>query len=253
MSVKGMSAAEITDRLNQSAMTRRAIDSDQQTAARVAGLAFPISFAIVVAVNFGVFARLITGDPAETARNVLAHATLFRIGIVGDVVYCVGAIVLLSALYVVLEPVSRILALLAAIGRLVQGLTWLLVAVNLFTALRLLTNPIYSRAFGPDQLPALARLYLGGYDAYYVGLLFWASGTAIGSYLWLKSNYIPWGLAAFGMISSAWCAACTLTYYVIPDFATVVNLSLFDVPMVIFELTLSIWLLFKGLRSPRVE
>jgi hypothetical protein len=225
------------------------IDQSQRTAARIAGLACLISFVTVVAVNFGVFGRLIVrSNPAETARNIMAHETLFRIGIVGDMVYCVGVVVLLTALYVILKPVSQNLALLAAFGRLVHGLTWLLVTLNLFTALRLLSNADYSRAFGPDQLPALARLYLSGYDAYYIGLLFWALGATVGSYLWFKSNYIPRALAAFGVISSAWCAACTLVFYIFPDFAKVVNLWLFDSPMAIFELALSFWLLFKGLR-----
>ena len=225
------------------------IDKSQRTAARIAGFAFPISFAIVVAVTFGIFARLIvSGNPAETARNILAHETLFRLGVAGDMAYCVGVVVLLTALYVILKPVSQNLALLAAFGRLVYALTWLLVTLNLFTALRLLTDANYSHAFGPDQLAALARLYLSGYDAYYVGLLFWGLGAAVGSYLWFKSNYIPRALAAFGVISSAWCAACTFVYYIFPDFAKIVNLSWFDSPMAIFELALSFWLLFKGLR-----
>jgi Domain of unknown function (DUF4386) len=130
------------------------IDKSQRTAARIARLAFPISFAIVVAVNFGIFARLIgSGNPAETARNILAHETLFRVGIAGDMVYCVGVVVLLTALYVILKPVNQNLALLAAFGRLVHGLTWLLATLNLFTALRLLRDADYSRALGPDQLP----------------------------------------------------------------------------------------------------
>ena len=139
------------------------IDKSQRTAAKIAGLAFPISFAIVVAVTFGIFGRLIvSGNPAETARNIQAHETLFRIGIAGVMVYSVGVVVLLTALYVILKPVSQNLALLATFGRLIHGLTWLLVTINLFTVLRLLTDADYSRAFGPDQLPALARLYLSG-------------------------------------------------------------------------------------------
>jgi hypothetical protein len=59
---------------------------------------------------------------------------------------------------VILKPVNQNLALLAALGRLAHGLTWLLAKLNLFTALRLLMDADYSRAFGPDQLPALARL-----------------------------------------------------------------------------------------------
>jgi hypothetical protein len=229
------------------------IDKSQRTAARIAGLAFPISFAIVVAVNFGIFARLIvSGNPAETARNILAHETLFRIGVAGDMAYCVGIVVLLTALYVILKPVSQNLALLAAFGRLVHTLTWLLATLNLFAALRLLSDADYSHAFGPDQLAVLAQLYLSGYDAYYVGLLFWGLGATAGSCLWFKSNYIPRALAAFGVISGAWCAACTFVFYVFPDFAKVVNLWWFDSPMVIFELALSFWLLFKGLKPSGV-
>ncbi len=183
-------------------MTISTIDESQRTAARIAGLACPISFVTVVAVNFGIFARLIVrGNPAETARNILAHETLFRIGVAGDMLYCVGVVVLLTALYVILKPVSQNLALLAAFGRLIHGLTWLLVTLNLFTALRLLSDADYSRAFGPEQLSALARLYLSGFDAYYVGLLFWGLAATVGSYLWFKSHYIPRALAAFCSVS----------------------------------------------------
>ncbi len=235
-------------------MTISSIDESQRAAARIAGLACLISFFTVVAVNFGIFARLtIRGNPAETARNILARETLFRIGIAGNLVYCVGVVVLLTALYVILKPVSQNLALLGAFGRLVHGLTWLLVTINLFTALRLLSGADYSRAFGPDQLPALTRLYLSGFDAYYVGLLFWALGATVGSYVWFKSNYIPRALAAFGVISSAWCATCTFVFYIFPDLPKVVNLWWFDSPMAIFELVLSFWLLFKGMRTPIVE
>jgi hypothetical protein len=235
-------------------MTISTIGGSQRTAARIAGLAFPISFVTVVAVNFGIFARLIVrGNPAETARNILSHETLFRIGVAGDMVYCVAVVVLLTALYVILKPVSQNLALLAAFGRLIHGLTWLLVAINLFTVLRLLSDADYLRAFGPDQLPALTQLYLSGSDAYYVGLLFWGLGATVGSYLWFKSNYIPRALAAFGVISSAWCAACTSVFYIFPGFSKAVNLWLFDSPMAIFELALSLWLLFKGIRTPLVE
>jgi hypothetical protein len=225
------------------------IDKSQRDAARIVGLAFPISFATVVAVNFGVFAGLIVRDnPGETARNILAHETLFRIGVAGNLVYCVGVVVLLTALYVILRPVSRNLAMLAAFGRLIHGLTWLLVSVNLFTAFRLLSNADYQRSLGSEHAQSLAQLFLSGSDEYYVGLLFWAlSGTA-GSFLWLKSKYVPGPLAAFGLISSAWCAACTFVFYIFPDFSNVVNLWWFDSPMAVFELVLSIWLLVKGLR-----
>lgn len=233
-------------------MTVRASDESQQTAARVAGAAYLITFAMVVSVNFGIHQRLIArNDAAATARNILAHQRLFRIGMAGDVVYCAGIVVLLTALYVVLRPVNRGLALLAAFWRLVWVMIWLVMTLNLFDALRVLNGPEYMRAFEAERLQALARLYLGtSFDYYYVGLLFGALASTVCGYLWLKSRYIPRALAAFGLFSSAFCVACTFVFYIFPSFDKIVNLWWFDTPMAIFDITLSFWLLFKGLRLP---
>jgi len=77
----------------------------------------------------------------------------------------------------------------------------------------------YSRAFEAERLQALARLYLGArFDYYYVGLLFGALASTVCGYLWFKSCYIPRTLAAFGVISSAFCVACTFAFYIFPNF-----------------------------------
>lgn len=69
--------------------------------------------------------------------------------------------------------------------------------------------------FEADQLQGMIRLRLGaGFDAYYVGLLFWGLASTVCGYLWYKSNYIPRALAAWGVISSVWCPMCT---FVISD------------------------------------
>jgi uncharacterized protein DUF4386 len=96
-----------SSRLDGPEMTRNTIEPAQQTAAKVAGFAYLITFASVVYVNFGIHDRLIVENNAETAQNILAHERLFRIGIVGDLVYCAGVVVLLTALYVILRPVNR--------------------------------------------------------------------------------------------------------------------------------------------------
>lgn len=230
-------------------MINSTIDGSQRKAATVAGFAYLITFATVVYVNFGIFGRLLVGGDAETARNILAHERLFRIGIAGNMIYCTGVVVLLTALYVILKPVNRGLALLAAFWRLIWVLMWLAVTLNLFGALRLLHGPDYLHAFETERLQALARFYIGAtMDYYYVGLLFGAMASTICGYLWFKSRFIPRALAAFGVISSAFCVACTLVYYVFPNFDKIVNLWLFDTPMAIFDIALSFWLLLKGLR-----
>ena len=230
-------------------MTTSPIDNVQRAAARVAGLAYLITFATVVSVNFGIHDRLIVGDnAAETARNILAHEQLFRIGMAGDLIYCAGVVVLLTALYVILGPVGRGLALLAAFWRMVFVLMWLVMTLNLFEALRLLKDAASLGALDAPQLRTLASLLLGTrFDNYYVGLLFGSSASTLCAWLWHKSRYIPRWLAAFGMISSAFCVVCTLVFYVFPNFDNVVNLWWFDTPMGIFDIALSFWLLFRGL------
>ena len=230
-------------------MAAYTIDESQRKAAPVAGLAYLITFVTVVSVNFGIHDRLIVGSNAETARNILAHEQLFRIGIAGDVIYCAGVVVLLTALYVILRPVSGGLALLAAFWRLVWVLMWLVMTLSLFDALRLLHGGDYLQAMEPERLQALAKLYLGTrFDYYYVGLLFGSLASTVCGYLWLKSRYIPRALAAFGLISSAFCVACTLVFYIFPHFNKIVNLWWFDTPMGLFDIALSFWLIFKGLR-----
>jgi hypothetical protein len=249
-----MSTDASSNRLDRPEMTRHAIEPAQQTAAKVAGFAYLISFAIVVSAFYGIFARLIVpGNAAETARNILAHERLFRIGVAGDLVYEATLVALLSALYVILKPVGRTLALLAAFWRLVYASLWVLMSLNLLTALRLLNGADYLRVLGTDQSQTLARLYLSGFDAYYVGLLFYGLASTACSYLFFKSGYIPRGLAGFGVIASAWAVACTLALIISPAFAKVVNLWWFDSGLGIFELATGFWLLFKGIRTPLVE
>ncbi|MEY2541597.1 MAG: hypothetical protein QOI22_1199 [Verrucomicrobiota bacterium] len=235
-------------------MTIGKIDNSQRTAAKVAGFACLFGMAIVVYSNYGIYEHLIVpGNVAETARNIVAHETLFRLSLVCNVTYTTSVVVLLAALYVILKPVNSGLALVGAFFRLIFAVMWLLTALNMLGALRLLSSASYLQVFEPDRLQALARLHLGAnFDDYYVGLPFFSLASTVCSYLWLKSKYIPRGLAIFGVISSAWCVICAFVFLIFPHFNKIVNDYAFDSPMAIFELILSFWLLFKGLRSPEI-
>jgi hypothetical protein len=231
-------------------MTIGSIDESQRKAARVAGFAFLFAMVIVIVANYGIsFRLLVPGNAVDTARNITAHETLFRLNIACDLIYVVNVVVLLAALYAILKPVDRSLALVAAFCRLVFASMWAVAAHNMLGALRLLGDAAYLPVFQADQLHTLARLHLvASYDAYYIGLPFWTLASTICSCLWFKSRYIPRALAAFGVISSAWCAFCAFAFIVFPDFSKTVDAYWFDSPMVIFEMALGLWLLFKGLR-----
>jgi hypothetical protein len=228
------------------------LDRSQRNAAKVAALAYLIPVAFVVYANFGMRGRLfVTGDMAETVRRIAAAEPLFRLSVAFDLVYCIGVVVLLSALYVVLGPVNRHLAVLATLLKLVYAVTAVLMALSLLTVVRLAGDPAYGPALQAEPLQALVRLNSSAAgEEYYVGLAFWAVSATLIGWLWVKSRYVPVALAGFGLAAAAWCAVCTFAYIINPAFSRVVNLWWFDTPLALFDITLSFWLLFKGLRTP---
>ena len=228
------------------------MDELKRKAAKVAGAAYLVSFAVVVFTQFRIHDRLVVAqNPEVTARNILAHEGLFRLGIVLDLFHCAALTALTIALYVILKSVNLGFALAAAVWRLLYVATWILMTLNLFDALRLLHASESLRVFEPERLHALAFFDLSArFDQYYVGLLFYGLASAICSYLWLKSVYIPKALAVFGLASSSWCAVCTFVFIIQPNFGDAVSLWWFDTPMGIFDLITSFWLLFVGLRRP---
>src|ERR1700757_912847 len=230
------------------------IDNSQRTAAKVAGWSGLFTFAIVVFGNFVLLGPLVVPrNAADTARNILAHETQFRAALTCFISYDIGAIVLSTALYVILAPINRGLALAGALFRVAFAMLWLIAPLNSLAALRLLGDAPYLKIFEPDRLQALARVQLAGsFDDYYVGLPFLGLAATVCAWLWLKSKYIPRGLSIFGVIASAWCVFCAFAYLIFPNFNKIVNDWWFDFPMAVFELTVSFWLLFKGL-SPKIE
>lgn len=230
------------------------INSSQRSAAKIAAWSYLLSFAIVVFANYVLLNPLvIPRNAVDTAKNILAHETQFRIALTLFLSYSIGAVVLAGALYVVLKPINLYLALLGALFRTIFAMSWLLSAVHSLGALRFLGTTPYLQVFEPDRLQVLARVTIAAtFDDYYVGLPFFGLAATVCAWLWLKSNYIPRVLAMFGVIASAWCVLCAVIYLIFPDFNKTVNDYIFDSPMALFELVLSFWLLFKGI-SPKIS
>ncbi len=236
-------------------MTTTIIDNSQRTAAKVAGIAGLLAFVLVVFGNYILLQPLVVPRNAvDTARNILAHQTQFRVALTCFIAYGIGAIVLLTSLYVVLAPVNRGLALAGALFRLVFAILWLIAPLNSLAAQRLLGDAPYLKIFEAEHLQALARVQIAGsFDDYYVGLPFFGLAATVCAWLWLKSKYIPRGLSIFGVIASAWCVLCAFLYLIFPNFNKIVNDYIFDSPMALFELAVSIWLLVKGLKPPEPD
>src|SRR5690349_15249154 len=175
------------------------IEPEQRRAAKVAGAAYLLSFAIVFYVNFGIHGRLLVGNATDAMKNVLAHETVFRIGIVGDLVYCALVVVLLAALYIILKPISPTLALFAALWRLLWVVVWIFMTLDLFEVLRI----VHGSESTPRQWQSLVRFAPGAhpFDNYYVALLFGGLASTLCAWLWFQSRYVPRWLAIYGIIT----------------------------------------------------
>jgi hypothetical protein len=193
---------------------------------------------------------LVWNQDAETARNLIAHVHTDRMFIAASCLNGLAGVALLTALYVVLGPVNRGLALFAAFSRLVYIAMWFVQLLGSFSALRIMDGEGPLQAFGAKQLQALAGLQLAsGWDAYYIGLAFYALSTLLFSGLFFHSRYIPRILAAWGVLASLFEGVCAFAYLNDRGFGAVVSVNWYEMPTVLFELALSIWILVKGRRA----
>lgn len=225
------------------------IDESQRKAARVVGLAYLLAIPLALFAEFFVSGQLIVGDGARTAQNIISHERLFRLGIASNLSVFALDIILITALYVVLKPVNRHLALLAAFWGLVETAILVVATLNDFEVLRVLGGADYLQVFDAERLQALAKLSVGGHGAgYNVGLVFAGLRSTVFCYLWYKSDYIPKPIAALGVFASLLLAVRTFTAIIFPELAEVVTIIYYGGPIFIFEVTMGIWLLLKGIR-----
>src|SRR5215212_10295154 len=99
-----------SDKLGEIEMATRTAETSPLTRARVAGflylMLFPAPFGLIY-----VPARLIvSGDAAATANNIMASESLFRLGIVSNLLVHIVSILLAMALYQLLKPVNKNMA-----------------------------------------------------------------------------------------------------------------------------------------------
>jgi len=225
-------------------------DAIQRRWARVVGFSYLFALVPAVFAEFYVSGRLVSDNAIATAQNIIAHERLFRLGIASNLLVVATDVVLVTALYVVLERVNRRLALVATFFRLLETTILCVAVLNDFYVLRLLSGASYLATVSSDELAALARVSIGAHSSVYnVGLLIFGFGSPVFCYLWLRSGYIPKALAVWGLLASVWIGICAFTFVVFPELTKVITVGYYGGPIFLFELTMGLWLLFKGVRQ----
>jgi hypothetical protein len=233
-------------------MVHAAVDDTQRSAARVVGASYLLAIPPALFTGIYVASQLVTGkDAAQSAQWIASHEHLFRLGIASDFIAFTIDIALITALYLVLKPVSRGLALFATFVRLVETALFFSVTLKYFEMLAYLSGADYTRVLETDHLQSLARLALSSHNTgYNVGLVLAGLGSTVFCYLWFKSGYIPKWLAAFGVLASIVLASFTFAWVIFPEYAKIITVGIYGGPIFLFELTMGFWLLFKQLRVP---
>lgn len=227
----------------------RSLEPSQRVATKLVGFLYLFTNATAI-IGFVIREKLIVPrDATQTATNIVSSERLFRIGIAAELITVVGVIILIWGLYVILKPVDRNLAWLGTFLRLTENFVLAFIVVQEFTTLAFLKSATTLQGFDAHQLQGLAYTFLRVYgDAFNIGFLFLGLGSAVFSYVWLKSRYIPRLLAAWGIFASLVMAFMSLAIIVFPRLAAL-GLT-YMMPMGVYEFGLGFWLLIKGLRLP---
>src|SRR3972149_11077397 len=126
--------------------------------ARIAGILYFMY--IVTSIIGNEFGRFVFVDAPVTVNNIMAHESQFRIGLVISLFSVVFFLLAAWYLYVLLKPVNENIALLFLLLNLGGFAIWCFSTLNLFASLLLLSGADYLKVFQPDQLQALATLFI---------------------------------------------------------------------------------------------
>lgn len=220
--------------------------ADPQRVARSAGLLYLVIIVLGLTGELVVRSGIVAvGDAAATAANIRAAEGLFRFGFVADSVMLLADIALAVLLYVLLRPVNRTLALLAMCFRLVQAA---IIGGNLLhyhAALLALAGPPYGLAFPPEQLAAIAALFLDlhshGYD---LGLLPFGINCLLLGYLVHRSGFLPRTLGVLLAAAGVVYLVGSYTRFLFP--AQVEAVAPIYLVAIVAESAMCLWLLLRG-------
>jgi hypothetical protein len=222
-------------------------------AARVAGavylsMAFTAPFSLIYVPN----KLIVRGDATATASNILAHETLFRFSILGELVGQVIFICLAIALYRLLSKVNRTWAFLMVGFVLVAAAVGFLNTLNNIAALLLFRGGEFLNVFDMSQRNALAMLFLRLHShGMFIDEIFWGLWLFPFGLLVFRSGFLPRFLGVWLMINCfGYLALSVIALFFQPYYNAAFKMLQ---PLLFGELAIMLWLLIKGAKVPALE
>ena len=195
---------------------------------------------------------IVSGNAAATAANIVAHETLFRLAIFGDLFNGVVSIFLMLALYRLLKDVDRDQAVLMVIlGGVTVAPIFFLNALNWIAALVLVRGGGFLAAFTTPQLNALAMLFLRLHSqGNVVNGVFWGLWLFPFGLLVMKSGFLPRILGAWLLIDGFAYLALSVVGILAPQYYD--RAFLIGQPAFFGEIAILLFLLIRGANVRRL-
>jgi len=195
---------------------------------------------------------IVHGNAAATANNILAHETLFRLGIAAGLIGQVGFIFVALALYDLLKGVNRRHAALMVGLIVLQVPIVFLNELNSMAALVLVQGADFLSIFQKPQREALAMLFLNLHGkGFGVAEVFWGLWLFPLALLIYRSRFLPRLLGVWLAIGGFAWVVVSFTSLLLPEYLE--KAFTYGQPAFLGEVALMLWLVIKGARPPAVD
>ena len=217
--------------------------------ARVAGLFYLTLMTAPLRLIYIPNKLFVHGDATATAKNIAAHETLFRLGILSDLFTATMVIFLTLALYRLFEGVDEGLARLVVIlGALMVTPISFLNTINDAAALVLVRGADFLTVFDKLQRDALAMLFLRLHGhGVLVNEVFWGLWLLPFGLLVYRSRFLPRILGVWLMLNCFAYLAESVTGILCPQYESTVSNWAF--PVMFGELAIMLWLIIMGAKE----
>lgn len=177
-------------------------ETSLQRYARFAGLLYLIVVVAGMIAQMLVANKLVVeGDAAATATNILAHQTLYRLGLTLYLIEMASQVGQVIMYYILLRPVSQSISLLALSIGLVGCVIKTMSRLFYIAPLLVLDTSGYLHVFDVSQTQALALLLLNlNNQAAGLALPFFGLATLLNGLLILRSAVLPRFLGGLSII-----------------------------------------------------
>jgi hypothetical protein len=232
--------------MNTAVMVERIGEASPHPRARITGVVYLLYFLTAVLGEFFMRGLVVSGDAAATANNIVAHESLFRLGLATGLIATACYIAVTALFYRLFKPVNRSLSLLAAFFSLAGCAIQAFASLFQLAPLVVLGGSQYLSAFKVEQLRALALMFLElNTQAGNVCLVFFGVYCLLIGYLIFRSAFLPrilGALMAFAGLGWLTFLSPPLGNYLSPYVLVLGFLA---------ELSLMLWILMMGVNVQR--